>query len=205
MKIELRSRDRRALLLLLLAVAVYAIADFVILPAYDRLTASAALVSEKEDQLRKYRRALLRKGQYEQLIPVAARQIQDAEKILIRGDNPALATTELQTLVEEAARNAGINLLQRNVAAPRKVDAFYNELVMSLAFETTVTPLANFLANLRSTPRLLDVRNLQISPTVPLAEMPKTPGDYRKNLRVNLIIGAVLSSAPPASSPGKAD
>lgn len=204
MKIELRQRDRRALVFLGLAVGLYAASQFVIFPAYDRLSASSEEVSEKEEQLRKYRRALLRKGQYERLIPAAGAQVREAEKILVRGDNPALATTELQTLVEAAARNAGINVLQRSVAAPRKVDAFYGEVVLSLSFEATLTQLVNLLVNLRSAPKLLDIRSVQISPAQPLPEMPKAAGDYRKTLRVTMTIGAVLGSTAPPSLPGGA-
>jgi hypothetical protein len=44
--LEIRERDRRALILLALALAIYALADWVVLPAYDRIASAADLASE---------------------------------------------------------------------------------------------------------------------------------------------------------------
>jgi len=71
MKLAVRQRDRRALMLLGAAVLIYTLSDWIILPAYDRIMAGPEIAAEKEQHLRRYRRAQARKGQYESLLKTA--------------------------------------------------------------------------------------------------------------------------------------
>ena len=88
MRLEIRPRDRRALLLLVLSLVVYLFLTEVALPIYDGLAAAAESALDKEDQLRRYRRAVVRKANYEQLLEEAQRRVAEGEARLIRGDNP---------------------------------------------------------------------------------------------------------------------
>src|SRR5437660_12847637 len=120
MKFEIRDRDRRAILLLAGAALLYAALSFGAFPALDSLKDASARVGEKEEQLKKYRRAVIRKGHYTQLLEQARKNVADAESRLVRGDNPTLASVELQTIVEEAAKKVGLDLPQRKVTTSRK-------------------------------------------------------------------------------------
>src|SRR3989304_7741030 len=122
-----------------------------------RISADAA--AEKEDQLQRYRRALVRKGSHTQLLEQARKNVADAEGRLIRGDNPSLASVEFQNLVEEAAKKVGIALAQRNIAPAKKADDFFFEITMTLAFERTPGQLASFIAELRNAPKVITIRN----------------------------------------------
>ena len=99
MKFELRERDRRAIMLLVAAFGLYGFFAFAVFPAYDRLKDSSSRAGEKEEQLKKYRRAVIRKGHYKQLLEQARKNVAEAETRLIRGDNPTLASVELQRSV----------------------------------------------------------------------------------------------------------
>src|SRR5690242_10254753 len=102
MKFELRERDRRALLLLAGAAVLYGVISFGLLPAFDTLKGASSGVADKEEQLRKYRRAVIRKGHYGQLLDQARKNVAGTEAGFIQGDNPTLASVELQTIAEEA-------------------------------------------------------------------------------------------------------
>lgn len=199
MKIRIAERDRRALLGLLVILGLYLVLVELALPAYDKLTASSEGALEKEDQLRKSRRALQRKGNYAQLLDQARKQTTEAEARLIRGDNPSLASSELQTLIEEAAAAVGIELGQRNMSPARKRDNYFNEITVTTAWDCTPGQLVNFLNQLRASPKHVTVRSIQIAP-VQVAQEPPKRGKFEKTLRVNITIGAVLSSAPAASA-----
>ena len=110
MKFTLQTRDRLALTLLAGALVLYFLVSAVVFPAYDGLAAAEALAIDKEDQLLRYRRALARASDYAALIEVARTRIQEGEARLIPGDNPSLASAQLQTLVEGVAelRRAGL-------------------------------------------------------------------------------------------------
>ena len=98
-----------------------------------------------------------------------------------------------QSLVEEIAKNANLTLSQRSVAAPKKIDDFYNEMTMGLVFEATPSQLLGFLSGLRSAPKYLTLKTLQISPTQPLTEAPKS-GEFQKIVRVNVTVGGLLTT-----------
>ncbi len=130
MKLEIRERDRRSLLLLVGAALVYAVFSFGILPAYDALKDASSDVGVKEEQLSRYRRALVRKGHYAKLL--------------------------------EKARKS------------------------------------QFLEEIRNAPKFITVRDAQIAPAQVIHEAPKK-GDFKKVLRANLTVSAVLPMPPRKS------
>jgi hypothetical protein len=128
-----------------------------------------------------------------QLIEQASKSVADAESRLISGGNPSLASVELQTIVEEAARRIEIPLGQRSMSAARRKDDFYNEIAMTLGFECTVNQLTAFLQEIRSSSKFITVRSAQITPVQPVHEAPPN-ADLKKTLRVNLTLAAILSN-----------
>jgi hypothetical protein len=190
-KFEIRERDRRALFLLIAAASLYTITSFVLLPVYDGWKQGSSTAAEKEDQLGKYRRALVRKGQYAQLLDQVRKNLAVDEARFIRGDNPTLAAVELQTIVEGAARKNGLELTQRNISPARKKDDVFNEITLTVAFEATPGQISAFLAELRNSPKFITVRTAQITPTEVLHEAPPK-GSFKKMVRGNLTIAAPL-------------
>jgi hypothetical protein len=191
MKFEIRERDRRAVLILLSAVGLYVILSFVLLPAFDSLREAAGGTSDKEQQLSKYRRALVRKGNYAQLLEQARKNMAADQALFIRGDNPSLAAVELQTIVEAVAGKTGLTLNQRNISAARKKDDFFNEITMTVALDATPLQISSFLSELRNAPKFVVVRSLQLAPTEVLQEAPPK-GGFKKVLRANLTISGIL-------------
>src|SRR5689334_1811363 len=191
MKLEIRERDRRAVLILLSAVGLYVILSFVVLPAFDSLREAAGGTTNREQQLSKYRRALVRKGNYTQLLEQARKNMAADEALFIRGDNPSLAAVELQTIVEGAAGKSGLALNQRSVSAARKKDDFFNEITMTVTIDGTPSQISTFLSQLRSAPKFVVVRSLQLAPTEVLRE-PPAKGGFKKTVRANLTISGLL-------------
>lgn len=198
MKFEVRDRDRRALIGLGLAAGVYLMLSMIAFPAFDSLKSSSDEASEKEQQLMKYRRAMIRKGHYTQLLEQARKNMAEAEARLIRGDNASLASVELQNIVEEAAKKVEIPLGQRNMSTAKKKDQFFNEITMTLSFECTPNQLTMFLAEIRNASKFITIRSAQIAPLQVLQEAPKR-GDFQKTVRVSLTLAALLAS--PALQP----
>ena len=193
MKFEIRGGARRALILLAVALAIYVLADWAALPAYDRLTAAGELVSEKENQLRRYRRAEVRKGQYTELLKVADERIAKSESVVIGGANVSLASAELQSLVEDSINKAGLMVIQRMIGSPRRLNEFYAEISMTLNFDSTPGQLVLFLNEVHSLPRFVTVRSLQVTPVSPVLEAPKG-SDLMKNVHVAVTLSGLCSA-----------
>lgn len=189
MKVKLQNRDKRAVLVLAVAVALYAFISWVALPAYDSLRSAKAEAVDKESLLQKYRQIAARKGSYDTLLDQAAKKKNEAGSRLIRAANPSLAAVELQTLVEDAARRINIVLAQRNVPSPAASSAAVREITMTLGFEGTPQQLVAFLTELRSLPRFVRVLNLNVNP-LQVAQSPTPNVLFPKTVRVGITLGA---------------
>jgi len=188
-KVKLQNRDKRAVMVLAAAVALYAFISWMALPAYDSLRSARAEAVDKEGILQKYRQIANRKGSYDKLLDQIAKGRGQAGSRLIRAANPSLAAVELQTLVEDAARRTNLVLTQRNVPASAASAAPLREITMTLAFEGTPQQMVAFLAELRSLPRFVRVLALNVNP-VQIAQAAVPNALFSKGVRVGMTLGA---------------
>ena len=189
MKIRIRDRDRRALIGLALAVALYVATVELVLPQWDRLREAPELAANSESQLRRYRRAILRQGRYEELEGLAVARDGELESLLIRAESESLASVELQSIVESVAADIGVVFGERNIIAPRTLDDFFSETAMSVAFDCTPNQLVSLLTALRDLETLITVRELNIQPK------PDEGQDLTKEWQVSLTVGALIENS----------
>jgi type II secretory pathway component PulM len=175
-------RKRRALVSLGAAVALYVFASQLALPWYDRLRAASEQVADKTERLRKYRRQLLHRSSYDAITRDLREKIAEAQQHFFSND-----PKELQQIVEDSAKAVGIDLTQRSTTQTKKVDDVFNEITMTMAFESTLGQLVRFLEELRSSPKIVSVRTAQIDPIQVAFEAPKL-GELKKTVRVNLTV-----------------
>lgn len=187
-------RNRRALLLLGVALTLYVGTSQFALPWYDGLKAAPSQAADKADQLQKYRRELTHRGAYDALIGDVRKKVADSRQYFFGTD-----TGELQKIVEEGAKSVGIDLVQRSATQSRRLDDMLIEITMTATFESTPGQLVRFLDVLRSSPKIVNVKQAQIEPIQAAFEAPKT-GEVKKTVRVNLAIaGEGLVPAAPAA------
>jgi len=192
-KFELKQRDRRALILLVLGLGIFVLADMLVLPAYDRISAGRDSADQKEKELRRYRRAEQRKGQYANLLKLASERVVKSEAVVISAASVSLASSELQAMIEGVGAKVGVMMGQRTIGRPRRLNNFYAELPMTLSFESTPGQLTAFLNELRTLPRFVNARALQVSPAQMVFEAPKG-ADLQKNVRVGMTVAALISA-----------
>jgi hypothetical protein len=211
MKMNLQKRDVRALGILAVAVVIYFLISAVGVPAFGALSGTETEVADKESQLKKYIQVVGRKGRYAELTNQAKKQVAEVEAVFIRADNSSLAAIEFQTLVEAAAARWGIQLSRRNVAispqsnsqnrgsgqkappasaAPKDGADTIRDMTMTLQFGSGPQQLISFLSELRTGPKFITVLSMNLAPEQLAMSMPK--GDFSKNLRVNVTLGAVM-------------
>ncbi|HEY2379838.1 MAG TPA: GspMb/PilO family protein [Terriglobia bacterium] len=183
-------RNRRALIILGVSVAIYLITSQGLLPFYDQLRGASSTSSDKTEELRKYRRELSHRGNYEALKTDVRKKLDELKTHFFTND--AAGAAELQRTVEDGAKTVGIDLTQRSTTPPKKVDELTGELTMQTAFEATPNQLVAFLNQLRNSAKIVNVRNAQIDPVQPAYDAPKL-GELKKTLRANLtIVGIAL-------------
>jgi hypothetical protein len=185
-------KNRRALILLGAAIVAYLAISQVMLPAYDQLRAAPATANEKSQQLKKYKRELSHRGNYEALEADTRKKLQQVQEHFFTNDTAGAA--ELQKTVEDSAARAGITLSQRSTGQPKKVDDLVSEISMSTSFDSTMNQLVAFLTQLQTSPKAINVRVAQIDPIQVALEAPKQ-GELKKSVRVNLTIAGEALNA----------
>jgi len=188
MTLRLQQRDRRAILVLAVALVAYVATTWVILPAWEQLDGAEAAAEEKETLLQKYRQVAARRGRYDVLLADIAKQNTVAEARTIQASTPSLAAVEFQTMVEAAARKFDITLTQRSVQ-PLSGTTGPRELAMTLSFDSSPQKLISFLAELRALPRAVSVLSLNVTPQQLAQEAPQA-GPFTKDIRVGMTLGA---------------
>lgn len=191
MKLQIRDRDRRALIGLGLTVALYLTATVLVFPAMDRLAMVSAGAAQKEDQLRRYRRALSRQARYVESVEEARQRVGGLDPRWIQAESEGLASVELQAIVEQASREAGIAVEQRNIGGMRELDDYFGETSMTLVFDATPLQLVGFLTQLRRSPKALTVQSAEVRPRRVVHEVPER-GELEKTLNVTLSVGALV-------------
>ena len=193
MKIEIRQRDRRALLGLAVALVCYVLLTQVVLPGWNRLGDPQATAEDQQDRLRRYRRALLQQGRRAELEEVVRARTLEVESRLIQVENPALASAELQSRVEAAIVNGGIALGQRNIVGATRLDDFVSQTAMTVTFECSPSQLRWLLSEFRAAEKFLVVSMLQVIP-IQQELGPAEGQNLHKGLRVTLTVAALMPS-----------
>jgi Tfp pilus assembly protein PilO len=183
------NENRRLIIALMVGLGIYLTVSELVFPFYDRQQAAIQTVGEKEDQLRKYRRALVRKGNHANLIQDSQKNLAELETHFIGSGRDLKSSSELQSIVEQVAGKVGVALTQRSVAEPKKKDNWLSETSMMLVFECQPAQLAQFLAELHNNPKCLNITSLQVTPAETLLAAPKD-GSVQKNLRINMTVTA---------------
>jgi hypothetical protein len=178
-------RNKRALVLLGTAITLYLAVSQLLFPLYDQLKAAPAVVADKTQQLRKYKRELSHRGNYDALQTDTSRKLQELQTHFFSNDSNGSA--ELQKLVEDSAKQVGIALTQRTATTTKKVDDLTSEISMTTSFESTPNQLVGFLSQLQASTKVVNVHVAQVDPIQVVYEAPKQ-GELKKSVRVNLTI-----------------
>jgi hypothetical protein len=190
----MQRRDKRALGILLMAIAGYFLVSWLVFPVFDTLQGAETAALDKERILQKYRQVIGRRGRYSTLVEQVDKQVQQAGERVIRSENPSLAAVEFQTLVESAARKHDITLLQRNVAPLPASAEPLREMTMTLGFEGAPRQLVSLLSELRAGPKSIRVLTMSVNPLQSAQEAPRT-GEFLKDVRVNMTLGSWIESS----------
>jgi hypothetical protein len=159
---SLSQRDRRALLLLGAALAIFLVLQFGVLPR----TEGGVVSSTPPDLLEK---RLLRLQQVAQQKPRAAAEAQTAgrelaamEQGLLKAATPALASAQMQQILKELLTSQGINLQASEFGTVKAVGEDYAQVPLTVIFTCSVDQWINWMAAMRNAPQLLSTLEMRL-------------------------------------------
>ena len=188
---QINKRDRRALQVGAIAVALWLILRFAVLPVWDRWQQARTDLPLQETALIKYRQALAAAGAEKTTAETLEKRLREVESELLASATPALASAELQDWVRQTAANHAIEVRSSEFLAVRPQSNGYVQVPLGLQFQCRLDQLVNFLSAMHSGPKILAVPRLAI----------QSSGGVEKLLSVNMTIAGVAHAATtPASA-----
>ena len=188
----IRKRDRRALQVGGLALAVWVILRFALLPAWDRWQQERAELPLRETALMKYRQALASVSMDEHTAESLQNRLRETESGLLQNTSSALAAAEFQDWIRQTTANHGIELRSSQFLALRPQADGYAQVPLGLQFQCRLDQFVNFLTDLRSGPKIVAIPRLQI----------QSNGGPEKLIIVSLTVAGVMRSPESQTNPG---
>ena len=154
------AKDKKALALAGIAVALYAALQFAVFPVWDALQERRDNLPIEERKLEKYRAVVktveLRRAE---AASVDAK-LQEAEKGLLTGDTAALASAELQQLAKQLSAAESIDIRSNDFLPAKPAGGEYVRVPLGLQFQCRLDQLINFLSDISASPKRLTVSRL---------------------------------------------
>lgn len=190
---RLSQREKRALLLLGLAVIVALLLQFGIPSRSGVATASPASVDAGEKRLRRLQELAQKKPRAAAEAEAAAKALAETEKGLLKASTPALASAEMQQLVQEMLRAQGINMQASEFGVPKAVGEYYAQVPLTVSFSCGIEQWINLMAAVRNAPQVLSTADIRLA-----------PGDMRNKLvQVRMVVAGYIPASLPGASAAK--
>jgi hypothetical protein len=193
-------KDKKALMVVGIAVALYAAAQFAVFPLWDTLQERRDNLPIVERKLEKYhavaRTAELRRTEASSVDT----KLQEAERGLLTSETAALASAELQQIAKQFTAAESIDIRSNNFLPAKPVGGEYMQIPLGLQFQCRLDQLVNLLTDFSGHQKHLAVSRLgiqtlggkdkQVSVGMELsgfmrAEAPKTSGSERNAQHTN--------------------
>jgi hypothetical protein len=185
---KLSHRDRIALGIAVVAIALFMLFDFGVFPLLNRLGVSAEAVQQKEAELRQDQRLLAEVKLGTAHFTAAEDHLKQLEAGLLDSPTPYLANAEWQRLVGQLADSTGIQLTSSEFLRIQELGAGYSLVTGRVNLNCRLDQLVDFLVALASSPKLMSTMRLVVF---------APQGDPKGRLNVQLTIGAAARTLKP--------
>jgi Tfp pilus assembly protein PilO len=186
MAVQLQKRDKRALLLLGSAVALFAVLQLDTFQprSSSGVGASAAPLQVLEQRLQLAQTKARQRPLTEAELNAAKASLARLEERLLDSENAALAQAEMRSLVGDLLAAEGIPMTASNFGSVALEGEDYAQVPLVVDFSCGIEQLVNLLAAIGNSPKLLTTRLVRIQPDKPEV----------KSVRVRLTVSGYLPS-----------
>ena len=158
-------REKRALTIAGIAVGLFLAFQYGVFPAWDAWQETTADLPVRERTLLKYRNAAGTTSLRGAERAVLEARLREAETALLTGNTTAIASAELQQLVQQLASEQSIEIRSSEFLPVKPLGADYLEVPLGLQFQCRLDSLVPFLEALAANPKALNVTRWGIHAT----------------------------------------
>lgn len=165
----MQQRDKRALLILAVAAALFAMLQLDVFAPSNGSSASVSSdrIAVLEQGLELARDRAARKPLTEAELAAARKLLGAAELRLLSSENPALAQAEMRELVGDLLAAEGVALGSSTFGQVASEQDEYAMVPLSVDFTCSIEQLVNLTASIANAPKLLTTRLIRVRPEKP--------------------------------------
>ena len=159
-------RDRKALILLGAAVALFLVLQLDILApsSATATTSSDAALDVLEQRLQLAQVQARQRPLTEAELSAAERRLQKLESRLLESEDSALAQAEMRSLVGDLLKAEGIPLDSSRFGTVRLEQDHYTQVPLVVEFTCGIEQMVNLMATMANSARLLTTREIRVQP-----------------------------------------
>jgi|WetSurMetagenome_2_1015567.scaffolds.fasta_scaffold358466_2 hypothetical protein len=196
MKINLSKRDRKLLLWAGIAVAVYVLLNYWILPHYDSLVEARDKIEVQERRVTNFRKILGGKSSAQGALAASQVRMANLEAGLLTSGSDALASAEIQGLVKNVVISKNMSFRRSDVLPVVALSREYSRVPTRVEIGGTIEQFHDLLKAFLLNPKHLVVEELRI---VPLGGATATG----KMIQINLTVSGLRRAEPVPAGNGK--
>lgn len=160
---NMQQRDKLALTLGGIAVAVFVILQFAVMPAWDSLQERREEIPIREKQLIKSRQMALETTSFTAAANSAEARLREAEAGLLGSTTASVAAAELQDVVKQISSSEAIEIRSNQFLPAKPLSVDYTEVPVGIDIQCRLDQLVSLLARLAQAPKYVAVQKLTIS------------------------------------------
>lgn len=154
-------RDRKAIIAGAVAVGLFVLIRYGILPVYDRIAFQRKDIALKEVTMQKYLEKIEKQAELQQNLAKLTRQGQTIEQSLLKGGTTSLAAADIQRIVDRIAKQSGVDIKSVKVMDAGQRDSFVT-VPIQVRFESDLTRTCKFVRSIETDRKLLTIPDLSI-------------------------------------------
>lgn len=144
-------------------------------------------VELKKRMLRGQRETLGREEVYKARLDQYKKQLDQDMTRLLPGDNPSLASADLQKIIKDFADRSGVEVTQRNIMQEKRIQDLVNKVTVRMETNCSPEQLVQFLTLIKNHEKLLNVDEMTISSVRNIRRM---------ETRTSLVISGYIALPP---------
>ena len=159
---QIGAREKRAVVIAVVAVVAYLIYSLVVSPTLERKKRIQEELAASSLLLKKYQTIAANREQVMGELNQATTELAGFESRLLSADKPPLAASELQQIINQMAGKGGLDIRSITILKPKEIGV-YVEIPIRMLFTGNSLQLKSLLEEIESQQLFLQVKELAIN------------------------------------------
>ena len=158
---KITARDRRFLIVGAIAVGLFLVLNYAVLPVYESIMFKRKDIALKEITLQKYQRKIEPQGALRKKLAEVQRRSREVEQSLLKGVTTSLAAADIQRIVDTVARKSQVSIKSVKVLDASARDVL-TTIPVQVTFDGDLGRTCAFMRSIESNAKLLAIQEMKI-------------------------------------------